>query len=139
MRYSILLIAVACVFVSTLESQELSEGTWSGTVVRIGQGQGNPQPQRVSLEVKKSPDPHATWRPGKGDVWNVTFVFQQGRSQATNLRLENGSLSFSHKRGDIQMNCRLDRQPDGAYQGQCVGDGDARRFRITLTPPKGPA
>ena len=137
MRRSTFAIALVWVLSSALQAQELQEGTWTGTLVRAPRAGGNnPQPQRVSLEVKKIPDPLWRWRPGRGEVLEVVFVVPQRRAPVTDLVIGKASLSFSHQREDIQVNCRLDLQPDGAYEGDCVGDGDARTFRLTLTPPK---
>lgn len=135
MKRSTFILALAWFLAAALQGQEFQEGTWSGTSVRVGGRNNNPQAQRVSLEVKKIPDPHWRWRPGKGEVLNVTFIMPQGRAQVSDLRVEKGSLSFWYRQ-EVLVTCRLDRQADDVYQGECVGDGDARRFRVTLTPPK---
>lgn len=123
---------------SMLQGQELEEGTWSGTRVRISPRGNNPQNQRISLEVARIPDPHSAWRPGIGRVLTATLVVPQGRFQVSDLRLQNELLSFSYRQ-ETEVTCRLERQPDGTYQGDCLVDGDSRRFRVTLSPPKGPA
>lgn len=137
MKRLALVIAVAWSFASSsgLQGQELREGTWSGTVIRTGR-QGVPgQPRSVSLEVKKIPDPHLRWRPGKREVLNVTHITPQGRFSVSDLRLEKESLSFSYRQ-ESSVTCRLDRKPDGAYEGECIGEGATRAWRLTLTPPK---
>lgn len=129
-----LVIALAWFFSAALQGQELQEGTWSGTQLRLGAR--NPgQPRNVSIEVKKIPDPHLRWRPGKGEVWNVTHITPQGRFSVSDLHLEKESLSFSYRQESL-VTCRLDRKPDGAYEGECIAEGDARKTRLTLTPPK---
>ncbi len=122
---------------STLQGQELQEGTWSGTRARLGaQGGGNVRPQRISIEIAKAPDPHSAWRPEKRQVLTVTLIAQQERFQVSDFRIEPESLSFSY-REETQVTCRLERQTDGAYHGNCFGDGGGGRFRVTLSPPKG--
>ena len=137
MKRTMRVILIVCACPALLQGQGVQEGTWSGTRVRVARaGGGNQQPQRVSIEIKKAPDPHSAWRPEKRDVLNITFIVGQGRSQIGEFRLETESLSFSY-RYEVQVTCRLDRQLDGAYQGMCVGEGDARGYRLTLNPPKG--
>jgi hypothetical protein len=135
MKQTISIVAVASCLALPLQAQDLPEGTWSGTRVRVGGGGGNQQPQRISLEVKRAADPHAAWRPDNRQVLNVTFVGpQQGRVQATDVRFDQRSLSFSYRQ-EIDFACRLDRQGDGAYQGDCLSEAGGR-FRVTLNPPK---
>ena len=137
MRRSTFAIALVWALSAILQAQELQEGTWTGTLLRAPrQGGNNPQPQRVSLEVKKIPDPLWRWRPGRGEVLEVVLVVPQLRAPVTDLEIGKTSLSFSYQRDDIQINCRLNHQPDGAYEGECVGEGDPRKFRLSLTPPK---
>lgn len=131
-----LVIALAWSFSSTLQGQQLQEGTWSGTMLRTNPKGVPGQPRSVSLEVKKIPDPHLRWRPGKGEVLNVTHITPQGRFSVSDLHLEKGSLSFSYRQ-ESSVTCRLDRKPDGAYEGECIGEGATRAWRLTLTPPKG--
>lgn len=129
-------IALAWSFSSALQGQELQEGTWSGSWINT-RGD-NPRPQSVSIEVKKIPDPHSRWRPGKGELLSITFVLPQGRAQVSDLRLEKGTLSYSSRvtTGDT-INCRLDLRKDGTYEGDCVGEGGGNpRRHLTLTPPK---
>lgn len=135
MKRSTFIIALAWCFSATLQGQALEEGTWTGTRARANRNNPNPQQQRVSIEIKKAPDPHSAWRPEKREVFNVVYITPQGRFQASDVQVGTESLSFTYQQ-DIQWNCRADRQADGNYQGDCVGDGEARRFRLTLTPPK---
>lgn len=143
MRRSTLVIATLCICLAAagVAAQDLQIGTWTGTILRLrASGNQNPQPQRVSLEVKTVPDPHSSWRPGRGELLDIVFVGpgNQGRNPVADFS-DKASLSFSYRREDTVTKCRLDRQPDGSYEGQCVGEEDGRRFRITLNPPKGPA
>jgi len=117
-----------------LQTQALQEGTWSGTWVRVDRN-NNPQGQGVSLEVKKVPDPHWRWRPAGGELLTATFVVQQGRSQVSALRSENGTLSYSFRRpvDDQPTECRLALRTDGTYEGECIGP---QRFHVSLTPPE---
>jgi hypothetical protein len=123
------------VFPVLVQAQVLQEGTWSGTRVRVGRA-GNPQTQRVSIEVKKAPDPHAGWRSEKRELWNVTLVAPNGRAPLSDVRLEGDSLSFAYRQ-EIEFTCQLKRQADGAFEGQCASPDDGRRLRMTLNPPKG--
>lgn len=135
---SIITFALVCVASIALSAQDLQEGTWSGSMVRIGGNNPRPQGQKISIEVKTVADPHAAWRPGGGDVWTVTFVGgqQQGRSQVMDLRFENQSMAFSYLRQGLTTHCRLNQQADGNYEGECAGEDDPARFRMTLLPPK---
>ena len=135
----ILTFTLVCVASIALHSQDLQEGTWSGSMVRVGGNNPRPQVQKISIEVKKVSDPHWAWRPGGGDVWTVMFVGgpNQGvRAQVTDLHVDNQSIAFSYKRQDLRTICRLNRQPDGNYEGECTGEDDPVRFRMTLLPPK---
>jgi hypothetical protein len=134
MKRSAVIIAL-CVFPVALPAQQLQEGTWSGSLLRTGGGNQQRQPQKVSLEFKKIPDPHWAWRPGGGEVWSVTLVAPQGRSALENLTMSLQTMSFSYMRGDIRMICGLRQQADDTYQGDCIGDGDNQVLRLTLNPP----
>jgi len=127
-------IALAWSLTSTLQGQQLQEGTWSGTWVRA-RGR-NPRPRSVSLEVKKTPDPHWRWRAAQGEVLTATFAGQEGRSQLSDIQLDKETLSYSYLAGDAKVNCRLNLRPDGAYEGECVGEGGSPRATLTLTPPE---
>jgi hypothetical protein len=137
MKRTLCFVAIACCLPILTRAQGLQEGTWTGTRVRVG-GQGmNPQPQRISVEIKKAPDPHGAWRLEKHDVWNITLVTNQGRVQLSDFQIEGETLMFSY-RDEVLFTCRLDRQPDGAFQGLCPGiAGGGRGWRLTLNPPKG--
>lgn len=131
------ILVVFVFFPALVQGQGLQEGTWSGTRARVGgQGGGN-QTQRVSIEIKKSPDPHSAWRPEQRDVWSLTVVTPDGRAQLSDVHLDDESFSFSYRQ-EVPVTCRLSRQADGAFQGMCVGAGDGGRgYRVTLNPPKG--
>lgn len=117
-------------------AQELTEGTWGGTVTRLNPNNPRPQRQKFALEFKKAADPHWAWRPGSGDTWTVTVIHQQGRSQAMDLQLGGEALSFSYRLQDAIVTCQLARQADASFEGDCVG---ANAFRLSLTPSKTPA
>lgn len=116
-------------------AQERQEGTWSGTLQRVGPNNQQRQVQKVSIEFKKAPDPHWVWRPDGGDVWVTTFVSPQGRAPLMDLQMEHETIAFGYMRDDVRVNCRLRQQADDTFHGDCVGDGDSLVFRITLSPP----
>ena len=130
-----LAIALAWSLSSTLQGEQLKEGTWSGTWVRVGGSNPNPRPRSVSIEVKKGPDPHWRWRLGQGELWSATIVADRRvRSQLSNVQLDKWTLSYSFQHKDATVNCRLSLREDGAYEGDCVGVGLGQRH-LTLTPP----
>ena len=128
-------VALALFFSAALYAQQLEEGTWSGT--RIAMRANNPRPMRVSLEIKKTPDPHWRWRPAQGNVWNVTFVTPQRRFQVGDLQLDSRTFSFSYRDEEL-VSCQLSRQADGTYEGECITEGSPDKTRITLAPSKIP-
>ena len=134
-----LVLALTLLSTVTIHGQELQEGTWGGTLSRTTQNNPRPLRQKFALEFKKTPDPHWAWRPGGGEQWTITVISQQGRAQAMGFRLEGEALSFAYRREDSIMNCRLTRQADGSFEGDCIGDADATMLRATLTPVKTPA
>lgn len=136
MNRSLLATLVVLVSPLMLLGQDLSEGTWGGTLSRLNANNPRPQRQKFALEFKKAPDPHWAWRPGTGEVWNVTVISQQGRSQAMGFRIEGESLSFSYRRQDTIQTCELTRQPDASFEGHCIGDGDPASYRLSLIPAK---
>ncbi len=130
-----LAIALAWSLSSTLQGEQLKEGTWSGSWVNVNSKSGNPRPRSVSIEVKKGPDPHWRWRLGQGELLTAIIVAPPGvRSQLSNVQLDKGTLSYSFQYKDTTVNCRLSLREDGAYEGDCVGIGRGRRH-LTLTPP----
>ena len=132
-----LAIALAWSLSSTLQGEQLKEGTWSGSWVSVGGSNPNPRPRSVSIEVKKGPDPHWRWRLGQGELLTAIIVANQGvRSQLGNVQLDKGTLSYSFQHEDATVNCRLSLREDGAYEGDCVGPGRGGRRHLTLTPPE---
>lgn len=130
----VLVVALACLASATIAGQGFQEGTWGGTLSRVTDGNPRPQRQKFALEFKKGPDPHWAWRPGSTETWSVTVISQQGRSQATDVRLDSDTLSFSYRRQDFLMTCALTRQPDGTFEGDCSSDSEQGAFRASLTP-----
>ena len=129
-----LAITLAWSLSSTLQGEQLQEGTWSGSWVNPKSN--NPRPRSISIEVKKGPDPHWRWRSGHGEVLTATFVGRNGlHSQLTNVQLDKGTLSYSFLQGDATVNCRLSLGEDGAYEGDCFGASLGRRH-LTLAPPE---
>ncbi len=120
---------------TALAGERLKEGTWSGTWVNAG-GR-NRRPRNVSIEVKNTPDPHWRWRTGQGELMTATFAGLGGQQRfaLSDIRLENGVLSYSLQREDIRVSCRLNLGEEGAYKGDCTG-GDGQRSHLTLTPPE---
>ena len=132
-----LAITLAWSLSSTLQGEQLKEGTWSGSWVSVGGNNSNPRPRSVSIEVKKGPDPHWRWRLGQGELLTAIIVAGQGvRSQLSNVQLDKGTLSYSFQQEDTRVNCRLSLGEDGAYEGDCVGEGGNPRRHLTLTPPE---
>ena len=132
-----LVIALAWSLSSTLQGEQLKEGTWSGSWVSVGGNNSNPRPRSVSIEVKKGPDPHWRWRLGQGELLTAIIVANQGvHSQLGNVQLDKGTLSYSFQHDDATVNCRLSLREDGAYEGDCVGLGRGGRRHLTLTPPE---
>lgn len=133
-RFAILVAVSGLLAATGLSAQERQEGTWTGTHQRTD---GNNRPvQKISIEIKKSPDPHWAWRQGAADVWSVTLVGPPvGRAQVGDLRIEAGAMSFYYMRQDLRYDCRLQQQPTDAFTGRCVADGTNQIFNITLNPP----
>ncbi len=132
-----LVIALAWSLSSTLQGEQLKEGTWSGSWVNVGGSNDNPRPRSLSIEVKKGPDPHWRWRLGQGELLTAIIVASQGvRSQLGNVELDKGTLSYSFQHDDATVNCRLSLREDGVYEGDCVGPGRQGRRHLTLTPPE---
>lgn len=129
-----LLVALVLVWAAGLHAQELQEGTWGGTITRFNANAQRPQRQKFALEFKKAADPHWAWRPGGGAVWTITVILQQGRTQALGFQWTGESMTFSYRREDAIVSCELARQANGAFEGDCLGDGDATSFRLSLTP-----
>jgi hypothetical protein len=131
-----LLVALVMVSAAALHAQDLQEGTWGGTLTRFNANAQRPQRQKFALEFKKAPDPHWAWRPGSNDVWTITVILQQGRSQALEFRWVGETMRFAYRREDAIVSCELAAEPDGTFAGDCLGDGDASSFRLSLTPVK---
>ena len=45
-------------------------------------------------------------------------------------------MRFAYRREDAVVSCELAAEPDGTFAGDCLGDGDASSFRLSLTPVK---
>ncbi len=145
--FVLIALALAWSFSSTLEplsaqevtsSQELQEGTWSGTL----RGIGNRGPQDLIFEVKRIPDPHARWRSGTGEVLSVTLLPQQGRGSRrgpmplSDVRLQGETLSY--RVTILKLDCSLMRQADGNFAGECVNEEDEGQIlQLTMIRPTG--
>ena len=124
---------VAVSFSSTLQAQELQEGTWSGTLTLQNQGQA------LSVEVKKITDPHWRWRAGTEEVLSATLTFPLGQVPLSEIRLEGEQLSYSFTVPQIgaKVSCGLTLQAEGSYDGECaVEGGGGPTIQVTLTPPE---
>lgn len=130
----VLVTALSLLSSAGASAQEMQEGTWTGSHQRTDGN--NRQIQKVTVEVKKVPDPHWAWRPTAAEVWSVTFNGPPvGRAQVGNFRLEAGTMTFYYMRQDLQYECTLQQQPSDAFTGRCASDGTGQVFRITLSPP----
>ena len=115
-------------------AQELSVGTWTGTIRAMSGPMRNANTRPVSIVVKKIPDPHWRWRTS-GDLLVATFIVPGNSYELSGLVLKNDKLSYSFASptNDEPVRCVLSRQPEGGFEGDCAG-GDFNR-RITLNPP----
>jgi hypothetical protein len=115
--------------------QELDVGTWSGSMMGVGQNR-NSRP--ATLEVKMVPDAHWRWRGGPRELKSIDFVTPQGSYEVSGASLDAGTLSFSFtdRIRDDKIRCDLKRQADGSYEGDCSG-GNFRRH-VILRPPDAP-
>ncbi len=130
-------VAIACSVCPTALAEQLQVGTWSGTWAN--RGGNNPRERPVTIEVKKTADPHWRWRSGEQELLDGTFVGAGGttvRAQISDVSLDDASLSFSFRTGDLKVNCRLVLNSDGDYEGDCVGEGGFGGKHLLLSPPK---
>jgi len=133
-RFAVVFVTALILSPAGASAQEKKEGTWTGTHQRTD-GQNRPV-QKVTVDVKKVPDPHWAWRPTAAEVWSVTFNGPPvGRAQVGNFRLEAGTMTFYYMRQDLLYECTLRQQPSDAFSGRCDSDGSNQSFRITLNPP----
>ena len=135
-------VAIACSVCPTALAEQLQVGTWSGTWV-VNRGDNNPRERPVTIEVKKTSDPHWRWRSDEQELLDGTFVgagsgLSTVRAQISDVSLDDASLSFSFRMVDAKVNCRLVLNSDGDYEGDCgaVGAGGFRGRHLLLSPPK---
>lgn len=114
----------------TASSQEIREGTWLGSLTRP-----NGSAMGVTFEVKKVPDPHSRWRPGKGELLSITATFSRGflgSVPLSNIRLESETLSFWIPFRKLACSLRLEQ--GGDYAGECTG-ADGLAGALIMSPP----
>lgn len=117
-----------------VSAQDLKEGTWTGGHQRTDGN--NRQLQKITVDVKKVPDPHSAWRPTAVEVWSVTFIGPPvGRTAVGDFRIEAGTMKFYYMRQDLRYECTLQQQPSDAFSGRCDSDDSNQSYRITLNPP----
>ena len=108
-----------------LNGQELADGVWAGT--RTGPQDSSPVLD-VEMRITNRPD---------GTI-ALYVLHALGISQAENVQLENGTLSytFAVPGRDVRSNCELELQEDGSYRGPCLGSNGAE-FVYSYSPPRG--
>ena len=107
---------------STLSAQSLTTGSWTGSATGPG---GNPL--ALTFEVSTAGDSIAILikTPDRGDY------------PVTNAKLAGETLTFTFQPGPT-VDCKLIRQADGSYLGECAGE-DAMRATMVMKPPAKPA
>lgn len=104
-----------------LQAQELTSGTWTGTMSPPG-GEAIP----VTFEVS-----------GAGAALSVVMSAPmiEGTMAFNDVRLEGPALTFWWEPG-IRVDCRLMRTQAGGYEGSC-SDGSGRgEGGMTMVPPE---
>ncbi len=118
-RWIVLLVALFIGSVTRLEAQNLTPGTWTGSVVDPGG-----ESVDVSYVVGMS-----------GDTTQITMTAPEGHVAAfTNIHFEGTKLVFSWEAG-VKIDCILDPAEGGAYSGSCT-DTSGASGRMTMVPPK---
>ena len=107
---------------SALAAQSLATGSWTGSATGPG---GNPM--ALTFEVSTAGDSIAILikTPDRGDY------------PVTNVKLAGEALTFTFQPGPT-VNCKLIRQTDGSYLGECADEADMRAT-MEMKPPAKPA
>lgn len=107
---------------SALSAQSLTGGSWTGSVTGPG---GNPL--AVTFEVSTAGDSIAILikTPDRGDY------------PVTNAKLAGETLTFTFQPGPT-VECKLIRQADASFLGECAGEDDLRATMV-MKPPAKPA
>ncbi len=133
-RLVMLVVVFGLLSAVAASAQDMKEGTWTGVHQRTDGN--NRQVQKITVDLKKVPDPHWAWRPSAAEVWSVTFSGPPvGRAQVGSFRVEAGTMTFNYMRQDLLYECKLQQQPSDAFIGRCASEGTDQAFRITLNPP----
>jgi hypothetical protein len=117
------------------------EDVWSGMVRNAPTPRNatpNPQPRNVTVAIRRTPDPQWRWRGGDKDQTTRVFTLPNQTFTVNGFSLADDRLTFSFERPGPQdeVNCSLDRQPDGKFAGRCQATGAANfTVFIELTPP----
>ena len=104
----------------TLAAQSLTSGTWTGSATPPGEA-----PLALTFEVSAAADSIAILikTPDRGDY------------PVSGAKLAGDTLTFSFQPGPL-VNCKLVRQADGSYTGECAGEDDLRADMVMNPPPK---
>jgi hypothetical protein len=107
---------------ASLAAQSLASGSWTGSVTGPG---GNPLV--VTYEVHTTGDSIAILikTPDRGDY------------PVTNAKLAGETLTFAFQPGPT-VECKLVRQADESFLGECAGEDDMRATMV-MKPPAKPA
>lgn len=108
---------------SLLEAQSLASGTWTGSATGPGDA-----PLTLTFEVSTAGDSIAILikTPDRGDY------------PVNRAKLTGETLTFTFQPGPT-VDCKLLRQADGSYLGECAGAEDAMRATMVMKPPAKPA
>jgi len=119
-RIFVIAILVLLFFSSIPFAQSIKVGTWTGTMTPP-----NGETSDVKYEVEII-----------GDSLSITLISAaMGNFPLQDIQLEKGKLVFSWNPG-LQIDCSLNLQNDGRYEGQCI-DANEGKGKLTMVPPKG--
>lgn len=117
-------LAVAAVFIGALapgvHAQHLAAGTWTGTM-----SPPDNDDVAVTYDIVAAGDSLAITMHGPGER-QVPF---------THIRFEDGKLLFEWNPGGTDIQCTLEPQADGGYQGPCT-DSEGKTGHLAMVPPK---
>ena len=115
-------IGVFLICHGTLTAQSLANGSWTGSATGPGGA-----PLALTFEVTTAGDSIAILikTPDRGDY------------PVSSARLAGDALTFSFQPGPT-VDCKLIRQPDGSYLGECSREDDMRAT-MEMKPPAKPA
>lgn len=115
------------IFTAHPVSAELITGKWGGTYAVTDKESIN-----VHYKVDKINDEAAV-------SYKIAIYIHDDPFPFSDFELKEGQMTFNLKTGIIETKCKLEKQEDDTYEGECINSNDQddkRKIKLKMIPPQ---